>query len=269
VSTYLDDALSALTALAEEAGTIAHARYGAVQTGDISYKSEVDLVTTTDYEIETLLRDRLSARFPDAIFVGEESGADDADYLSAARALVVDPLDGTANFVHGIPYYSISLALIEEGQLRAGVVAAPELGAVYAARRGGGAFCNGAPISVSTREPLSSALASTGFAAVRYRVKPDNMALFAHMAYLIRGIRRFGSAAIDLCYVADGRIDLFWEYGLHDWDVAAGALILREAGGRVSTISGEERVLGAGNILGTNGRVHREFLDQASQIPQH
>lgn len=273
----LDDALATLLTVGKEAGSVAHERFGAVHAGDVQFKSDVDLVTRTDFDIQALLEKRLRSAFPTAVFVGEEgpeSGSDAGPSPAASGnasgdVLLVDPLDGTANFVHGIPYYSISLALLRSGAPVAGVVVAPELQRVYAARLGGGAFCNGERISVSDREPLLSALAATGFAAVRSRLKPDNLGLLRHMAYRVRGLRRFGSAAIDLCYVADGTSDLFWEYGLHDWDIAAGAVIVSEAGGGVSTIAGDQEFLGTGNILATNGRVHKEFLEEASSVAEH
>jgi myo-inositol-1(or 4)-monophosphatase len=259
--------LGVLTAIAEEAGALARERRSTLTEGDVRFKSGTDLVTNTDLEIEELLQKRLGSAFPGARFVGEESAGHAAG--EDGEVLIVDPLDGTANFVHGIPYYSVSVALVRDGHVHAGVVVAPELELVYSARRGSGAYCNGGMIGVSDREPLRSALVSTGFAALRYGAKPDNIGLFSYMAYQVRGVRRFGSAAIDLCYVADGKIDVFWEYGLHDWDIAAGALIVEEAGGSVSTVDGVRSYLGEGNILATNGRVHGEFLDHASRVAQH
>jgi myo-inositol-1(or 4)-monophosphatase len=245
---------------------LARERRSTLTEGDVRFKSETDLVTNTDLEIEELLRKRLASALPNARFVGEESAGNAVG--AEGEVVIVDPLDGTANFVHGIPYYSVSLALVREGHVHAGVVVAPELELVYSARRGSGAYCNGNLIGVSEREPLRSTLASTGFAALRYGAKPDNIGLFSHMAYQVRGVRRFGSAAIDMCYVADGRIDVFWEFGLHDWDIAAGAVIVEEAGGRVTTVNGGASYLGEGNILATNGRVHGEFLDHASRVAQ-
>lgn len=259
----LDGDLAALRTAALEAAERARGDFGAVHKRDLRFKSEKDLVTRTDLAVEELLRERLARAFPQAYFIGEESDTGEAAASSVPEALVVDPLDGTANFVHGIPYYSISLALLREGRTVAGVVVAPELEATYSATLGGGAFRNGAAISVSQRSSLRSAIGSTGFAAIRSGLKPDNVPLFSRAIYELRDIRRFGSAAIDLCYVAEGKIELFWEFGLHDWDIAAGALILREAGGRVSTIDGDPSYLGASTILGSNGLVHQAFVDLA------
>lgn len=258
--------LSALRDAALEAAERTRRDFGTVRTGAVQFKSEKDLVTETDYAVEALLRERLCHAFPQAHFIGEESDGGEALATSLPEALVVDPLDGTANFVHGIPYYSISIALLREGRTVAAVVAAPELGATYTATLGGGAFRNGQAIAVSERSSLGSAIGSTGFAAIRSGLKPDNVPLLSRAVYELRDIRRFGSAAIDLCYVAEGKIELFWEFALNDWDIAAGALILREAGGRVSTIEGADAYLGGDSLLGSNGLVHDEFLRLARDV---
>lgn len=250
-----------LRQIVRRAGKIARTQGGKLTRGDISSKGEVDLVTRVDREIETFLRDALAREFPGIAFIGEEG--DYADASDRDRVFIADPLDGTTSFVHGHPFYSISLAYREEGEALAGVVYLPYFDEIYYAQKDRGAFWNGSPITVSDTSQLIEALAGTGFACVRARKDPDNLPLFNDIVYRLRGIRRCGSAAIDLCYVAQGRYDLFWEYNLQSWDIAAGVLIVREAGGVVTDLAGSPEFEANKHLVASNGTVHDQFLEIA------
>lgn len=225
----------------------------------VRHKGRIDLVTSTDLAVERLLTERLPALLPGSVVLGEET--------SSAATLdgptwIVDPLDGTTNFVHGFPFVCTSVALYDGGEVVLGVVNAPVLGQCFTAGRGLGAFCNDAPIAVSTVSALESSLVATGFP---YAIRENLDEITADMRAVLaatQGIRRPGSAALDLAYVASGRLDAFYEIGLHPWDVAAGWLLVTEAGGRVGAYrpSGPYR-LGAFRILATNGHLHEPMLD--------
>jgi len=225
----------------------------------------VDLVTRVDRDLEESIRTDLAQAFPDVAFYGEEGAYGAlADY---PRVFIVDPLDGTTSFVHGHPFYSISIAYREDGTTRLGVVALPAFGETYWAQRGAGAFHDGRRLRVSDTAVLIESLAATGFACVRARLKPDGLPLFNDLIYRIRGIRRCGSAAIDLCYVAEGRYDLYWELHLQPWDTAAGVLMVREAGGRVTDLGGGPEHEPRRHLVASNGLVHDEFLAVAARYP--
>ena len=174
---------------------------------------------------------------------------------------MIDPIDGTVNFIHGFPYYSISIALQKQGKTVAGVVYSPRLNELYAAAAGHGAALNGQPLRVSGCAALADSLLATGFACVRAGIRPDNLELLPGIVRQIQGIRRNGSAALDLCNVAAGRFDGYWEFCLNLYDVAAGALILQEAGGRVTDLASRNRWPEAG-ICATNGLIHAELLKE-------
>jgi myo-inositol-1(or 4)-monophosphatase len=273
---------------ARSAGAIASSYFRRLDTHAVHFKKTADLVTEVDYQIEQQLRNELGRVCPDVAFVGEESTAestattgtegggeagggsaqDDSAPAGTEKRFIADPLDGTTNFVHGIPFFSISIAYVEGERIEAGIVYAPELELMYSAERGGGAFCNGEQITASPAASLSEAVIATGFASLRKETGPDNLSLFNYLLPRVRGIRRFGSAAVDFCYVAEGRFDLFWEYGLDDWDIAAGALIAQEAGARVTTLSGSEQILGAHEVLAAHPKLHDEFLRLIASRPE-
>lgn len=213
-----------------------------------------DLVTEADRASEALIVHRLRDAFPESSILGEESGV---HHGSNGQRWIVDPLDGTTNFAHGYPPFCVSIGYEEEGVLVAGVIYAPKLDECFTARRGGGAALNGSPIRVSRIETLAEGLACTGFAP---RQRERNLPEFAMMMDVVHAVRRDGSAALDLAYVAAGRFDCFWEYGLQAWDIAAGTLIIREAGGRVTGIDGAEVALAGEHVMATNGKVHDEML---------
>lgn len=249
------DELGFARELCAEAGKILLARRRAGDLGRIDQKaSPTDLVTAVDHELDALITGRILERFPDHCILSEEQGAIGSS--GSEHQWILDPLDGTRNFVHGFPFFSISLGLVVGGVPEVGVVEAPYLRESFWARRGKGAFLNGEPIHVSGRSQLEAALFATGFACVRSGRKPDNIPVLLHVLERTRDIRRAGSAAIDLCYVACGRLDGFWEMELSPWDVAAGGLIVREAGGRVSDFSGGNQWLFGHEMLATNTALH-------------
>ena len=215
-----------------------------------------DLVTNADRASETLIVERLQAAMPGAAILGEESGLHAGD--AGGRRWIVDPLDGTTNFAHAYPPFCVAIAYEEAGVLEAACIYAPKLDECFAARRGGGATLNGAPLRVSRIDTLPDALVCTGFMP---RDAGHNLAAFSLMMEAAQAVRRDGSAALNLAYVGAGRFDCFWEYGLHPWDVAAGALIVREAGGQVSNIDGSGFRVDAGKILASNAVLHEAAVE--------
>lgn len=256
--------LDTLEEIIRRAGALALRSFGRLRAGDVQFKSEVDLVTAADREVEAFLCSELGRAFPGVGFLGEETATAGAD--PGPRHFLVDPIDGTASFVHGLPHWSVSVALKEHGETVAGLVYAPALGDLYTAERGGGARKNGTPLAVSAATRLLDALGSTGFACVRARRQPDGVPLFARAIYRLRGIRRYGSAAIDLSLVAEGKLDLYWELNIKPWDIAAGILILEEAGGRVTDYRGGRDCERRHEIVASNGRVHGEFLALVREV---
>ncbi len=243
---------------------MALARQNAIDQVVIEFKNEKDLVTEVDKAVEDYLIDAIHRRFPSHGFLAEESGTAEGD---GEHVWVIDPIDGTTSFVHNQPYFSISIGMRRNGEAVAGVVNAPRLGEIYYASKGGGAFRNGERIKVSTRNRLADAVLSTGFACIRAGLERNNLPLFCALMPKLRGIRRYGSAAIDLSYVACGRLDGFWEINLQPYDIAAGELIVREAGGAVVDLEGETHYPERGT-LATNGRITKEFLDICGGLNQ-
>lgn len=223
----------------------------------VSYKGVANLVTEADTASECLIRERLRTILPDAGFLGEEMGG---EFRGVGRAWVVDPLDGTTNFAHGFPWFSVSIGLVEEGVPVLGVVYHPVLDELYSAQEHVGSFRNGTPLSVSTTRSLADALLTTGFYYHRGSELARQITLFEGVHQKVQTIRRPGSAALDLAYVAAGHFEAFWEQGLSPWDVAAGYLLVQEAGGRVSDYSGQPASIDGRETLATNGHVHDEMI---------
>ena len=225
---------------------------------DISYKGEVDIVTDVDREAQELIENEIRNRYPDHGILAEEE-LDTAG--SSGYRWIVDPLDGTTNYAHRFPVFSVSIAVAREGETLCGVVYNPMSGEMFKAVQGEGASLNAFPISVSGITSLDRSLLGTGFPYNIRETADTNLNHFQHFAVRTQGIRRCGSAALDLCFVACGRLDGFWELNLKAWDIAAGALIVREAGGVTSDFGGAELGLDGSEVLATNGHIHREMID--------
>lgn len=246
-------ALAVAEAAAREAGELLLGYLGRLDPAALGRKSsQRDLVTRADVESERCIVARLRAAFPGHAIEAEEEVHDDPRADRRPRWFL-DPLDGTVNFVHRLPVFAVSLALYEDGQPLVAVVHAPRLGETFTARRGAGAFLDGEPIRVSDTAELGEAVLATGFPYRRGDPERDNLANFNALFLSVRGMRRMGSAAIDLAYTAAGRLDGYWELGLSPHDVAAGALLVREAGGRVSDLEGGDDWLRGGSIVAGGG----------------
>jgi myo-inositol-1(or 4)-monophosphatase len=244
--------------LAREAGAIQRAGYEAEH--EIATKSQlVDLVTEVDRACEAHIVQTLARERPhDSVLAEEGSGTERAN---ASHRWVIDPLDGTTNYAHGYPRFAVSIAVERDGAPALGVVYDPLLDELHHALAGGGAFRNGRRLRVSSERTLGSALLATGFAYDKARVDDDNTREFRAFLKRAREVRRDGSAALDLCYVAGGRFDAYWEYKLQPWDVAAGALIVTEAGGRVTDTTGGATHRSGRAVLASNGALHDAMLE--------
>ena len=243
------DPLHVAIDVARAAGELLLARVGA----PLEIEEKVlrgDLVTAADRASEALIVHRLRADFPAATILGEEGGT---THGTSDERWIVDPLDGTTNYAHGYPLYCVSIAFERAGELVAAAIYVPALDEMFAAERGGGATCNDRRIRVSDVATVADAMACTGFKPAQYE---RNGAHFAALSRVAQAVRRDGSAATDLAFVAAGRFDAFWEFDLAPWDVAAGSLIVTEAGGRVTTIDGAPHAVTSASILATNGVVH-------------
>jgi myo-inositol-1(or 4)-monophosphatase len=234
------------------------------------YKGGVEIVTAADRRSEEFIVERLRTFFPPHAIIGEEGGerATESDYC-----WYVDPLDGTTNFAHGYPLFAVSMALVRSGEILVGVVHDPIRAETFYAVRGEGAWLNQKRIQVSATEQLSESLLATGFNA-QQRNRGSNIHYYNRFNLLTHGVRRDGSAALDLCYVACGRFDGFWEFNLKSWDTAAGTLVAREAGGLVTDLKGLPYRLGDVELAASNGRIHptmqevfAEVSEQAARAP--
>jgi myo-inositol-1(or 4)-monophosphatase len=239
------------------AGDVMLARFGTDVRIDM--KGAIDLVTDVDVAIEREFRERISERFPDHTVLGEEMGG--SAIASAGPCWVFDPIDGTTNFAHGLPIFCSSLALEVGGVAEVAAVYDPTRRELFTAERGGGAFLNGKPMRVSGAATLLEAVLVTGFPYDVHSRVAEIVGLFAEFVGRARAVRRLGSAAIDLCYVAAGRLDGFWERDLKAWDIAAGALLVTEAGGTITNFRGEPFSSRGRDVVASNGRVHSAMLD--------
>lgn len=247
--------LAALEKTVREAGLIALNYFKNLKDVEVSKKSARDFVTEADVAVEAFLKKTLSEQYPEFGFWGEESGQSD----NQSSRWIVDPIDGTHSFSKGQYYWALSVALEIEQELIMGAVYAPALDDYYSAEKGRGAWKNGHPIKVSTETQLADAMVCTGFACLRNYLTENNLERFARIAQNTTGQRRFGSAALDLCLVADGQLDAFWEQELNLYDIAAGALIAKEAGATVTDFKGNEGIFPK-QILVTNGRILNQLL---------
>jgi myo-inositol-1(or 4)-monophosphatase len=239
------------------AGDLQMAHFG--RTFQIDKKGTIDLVTEVDVAVERMFRALIAERFPDHQVLAEEMGG--ASAVPAGPCWVFDPIDGTTNYAHGLPIFCASLALEIDGVPEVAAIYDPNRKELFTAERGGGAFLNGAPLRVSSAEQLVDALLVTGFPYDVHSRVDEVVGLFGAFVGQARAVRRLGSAAIDLCWVAAGRMDGFWEADLKPWDVAGGALVVAEAGGRVTGTEGAPFTSRGGHVLASNGRIHGAMLD--------
>ncbi len=245
-----------LEILARQAGVLLRDGYGRRQR--IESKSHaIDLVTETDRRSEAFLLEAIRRRWPEDRILAEESG----DHQGRGGLWYIDPLDGTVNFAHGVPIFAVSIAYAQAGQVQLGVVYDPLRDECFAAERGRGAFLNGQPLRVSTTTALADALLVTGFPYDVWDNPDNNLDNFARFAVRSHGVRRLGSAALDLCYVAAARFDGYWEIRLQPWDVAAGGLIAAEAGARVTNLDGgADYISPPQSIVAANPALHPQIL---------
>jgi myo-inositol-1(or 4)-monophosphatase len=251
VPNYLEIAVRA----AREAGTLQKERL--YSEHEIRFKGETDLVTEIDRQCEALIVDVIRKAWPDHDILAEEG-----DYVSlhSRYKWIIDPLDGTTNYAHGFPWFCVSIALEIDGEVRLGVIYHPMMDELFTAERGGGAFLNGRPLSVSRREPLKNCLLATGFPYDRSLSNENNFTNFLNFQMAARAVRRAGAAALDLAYVAAGRLDGYWECKLKPWDMAAGQLLVVEAGGAVTNHAGGGFSVYDHRILASNGLIHETMV---------
>ena len=259
----MNEFLETAVEVARDAGRVLRAEFE--RPKKISYKGDVDLVTESDKHSEAIIVSKRRERFPSHAIVAEEGSRGAA--TGAKYCWHVDPLDGTTNFAHSYPCFAVSVGLLEDGEPIAGVVLNPIAGELFTAGRGEGAYLNGKPIQVSPVEKLAMSLVATGF-PTHQRANNRNIYYYWDFTMRSHGVRRDGSAALDLCSVACGRFEGFWEFGLNSWDTAAGMLLVREAGGTVTDLEGGPYHPGGGGILATNGRVHDEMRSVAASIAE-
>lgn len=243
--------------VAHDAGQICLSESAGLTTGDLEFKGSRDLVTVVDKKVEAFVINEITRNFPDHDIIGEETGRTNR---GGENCWIIDPIDGTTSYFHGQPFYSVSIAYQERGVTVAGVVYAPALKQLFSAERGGGAWLNDSErLRVSGTSKMLDALLATGFACLRAGRVPNNLQYLVEILPEIRDIRRCGSAAIDLAYVAAGKVDGFWEMDLNIYDIAAGVLLVEEAGGDISDMQGKDNYPLAG-IVATNGRITNDFL---------
>jgi len=256
MASYLETAID----IAREAGALL-ANYFERRVS-FELKGEFDLVTEADRASEELVIERLRSHFPTHGIVGEETGRHEG---TSEYRWYVDPLDGTTNFAHGYPVYNVTLGLERAGEMICGVVYDPSRQEMFSTERGSGAWLNHRRIRVSKAARLADALAATGFPSYKRHLNV-NVHFFHQVAMTTHGVRRGGSAALDLAYVACGRLDAFWEFGLNPWDMAAGMVLVSEAGGRVSDMHGAPVQAGAARLLADNGALHDQILELFAEV---
>ncbi len=257
----MQDRLELAVELARRAGGLLLDGYG--RATQIRHKGAVDLITEYDLKSEQLLVEGIREAYPGDAIVSEEGGGGEGH----AIRWLVDPLDGTTNFAHGLPIFSISIACVSGEGLLLGVIYDPTRDELFHTLAGEGAFLNEVPLRISAANTLDDSLLVTGF-PYDIRTNPDNnLDYFNRLALRARAVRRLGSAALDLAYVAAGRFDGYWELRLNPWDWAAGVLMVREAGGRATTFSEDEKVLGGdATLVATNGHIHRELVGALAEV---
>ena len=241
---------------ARTAGAILKERLGKIK--NIDYKSAFNIVTDVDKQSEREIIAIINKHFPDDKILAEETGAHAA---SSTRRWLIDPLDGTTNYAHSYPFFCVSIGFEDAGEPLLGVVYNPISDELFWAQKGKGAYLNEQSIHVSTSKTLSTSLCATGFPPDSANTRLNNLTQFANVTALTHGVRRDGSAALDLSFVACGRLDGFWEMKLAPWDLAAGTVIVREAGGKVTNLTGGTFDITTGHVLATNALIHDELVD--------
>lgn len=246
--------LNVMTAAAQKAARRLVRDFGEVENLQVSKKGPADFVSMADKKAEETLVQELSKARPDFGFILEEGA--DIEGKDTSNTWIIDPLDGTTNFLHGIPHFAISIGLMRDNDLFAGVVYNPVTDEMYWAEKGQGAFLNGRRLRVSSRTHMAESLFATGVPFLGKDKDPRFLERLESVMNVSSGIRRFGSAALDLAFVAAGRYDGFWECGLQQWDMAAGIVLVREAGGFVSDINGKRKMLETGTVIATNEKIY-------------
>ncbi len=239
---------------------------GNITSNDIDIKQASDFVTTIDKESENIIISTIQKKFPDHHFLAEESAA---NTTTGQYRWIIDPLDGTTNFIHQYPVFSVSIALEFEGDIILGIVYDPLREELFTAEKGGGAFLNGLSFHVSQISELNGCLISTGFPFRQKEIIDDYLKLFKNIFFKVSDIRRAGSAAIDLAHISCGRCDGFFEIGLSPWDIAAGSLLIQEAGGLVTDFNGGNDYLSTGNIVAATPVIHTKLLEEVRNVFKH
>lgn len=253
--------INKMTDIAIEAGKMVEK--GFLSEKHVKYKGAVDLVTEYDVAVEEFLKEKMSALFPNYKIIAEESA--DKEETDKGNVIYIDPIDGTTNFVHGFPFVSISIGVYNGSEGQFGVVYNPVIKEMFTSVKGEGSFLNGKEIKVSRTGVLEKSLAATGFPYEKDNL-PRLMRVLEQVLLRTRGIRRVGSSALDLCYVAKGVFDLYYETKLKPWDFAAGAMILREAGGLVTNLEGLYHELNHHTVIASNGLIHKEFMQMLTEV---
>ncbi len=263
---YLSPALNVMVNAARKAGRALIRDFGELENLQVSLKGPADFVSNADERTERILIEELSRARPGYAFLGEESGTSDGPDKS--HRFIIDPIDGTTNFLHGIPIFAISIALEREGQLVSAVVYNPVVDEMYVAEKGHGAYLNDKRLRVAARKSMREALFATG---APFMGRPGHEQFLAELQAVLAvspGIRRCGAASLDLAGVAAGRYDGFWERGLNPWDVAAGILLVKEAGGIVTDLDGGTHMLETGGLLATNEALYPQILKLLKGVGQ-
>lgn len=257
---------------ASKAGEWIKTKLGQYDNLQLKYSS-ADLVTEVDKGAEQLIRKLIATHFPEHAFLGEEGV--EAGPLASSEAIeqaqqsdylwIVDPIDGTTNFVHGFPFFCVSIALAHKGEVIVGVIYDPMRDEMFVAEKGKGAYVHGKRLKVASQQSLRDSLIASGFPADQKEALPLNLKGMVHLAPLVRNIRTSGAAALHLAYLAAGRITGFWEIGLNSWDLAAGSLLIQEAGGRITDIEGMPYHLGVRHVVASNGLIHDALVSELKQ----
>lgn len=250
--------LHVMVQAALKAGKSLSRDFGEVQNLQVSMKGPGDYVSQADRKAEEIVKAELMRARPDYGFLGEESGASEG--TDSQHRWIVDPLDGTTNFLHGIPMFAVSIGLERQGQIVAGVIYNPAMDELYTAEKGGGAFLNDRRLRVAARTKLTDTVIGTGVPHLGRGHHGQYLVQLRNIMGEVSGVRRMGAAALDLACVAAGRFDGFWEEGLSAWDMAAGIIMIREAGGFVSDVSGGQKMLDNGSIVAGNELIHKALL---------